>query len=244
MFLNKVICILGPTCSGKTKLSLNISQKYKIEILSVDAYMIYKNMTIGTDKPTMYYLNKTKHHFIDILEPTETYSVFKFCCDAYNILKLCWENNSIPIFVGGNLMYMWVFQNFFLKYNKFDKKCTFLNIGLLPVNKDILLKNIETRLSRMLKKNFIDEVENLIIKYKININSNSIKAIGYKELYLYLNSKMNLNTALEQIIQSTFNLSNKQILWLKKWHNMFYFNLITKNDTNIICKLINNYLNK
>ncbi len=244
MFSNKIICILGPTCSGKTDLSLSISKKYNIEIISVDAYMIYKNMTIGTDKPTSYYLNKIKHHFIDILEPTETYSVFKFCYDAYKILKICWKNNSIPIFVGGNLMYMWVFQNFFLKHNKLDKKFTFLNIGLLPISKDILLKNIETRLSRMLKNKFIDEVKHLILQYKININNNAMKAIGYKELYLYLNNKINIKTALDQIIRSTFNLSNKQILWLKKWHNMFYFNLIKTSNANTIYKLINNYLNK
>ncbi len=76
--LEKVIVIVGPTCSGKTKLSLEIAERINSEIISADSRQIYKYLDIGTAKPSDTELKKVKHHFIDELDPTEDFNVSKF----------------------------------------------------------------------------------------------------------------------------------------------------------------------
>jgi len=63
----KVIVIVGPTCSGKTKVGISLAQKLNSEIISADSRQIYKKLTIGTAKPTQDELRKMKHHFIDTM---------------------------------------------------------------------------------------------------------------------------------------------------------------------------------
>ena len=78
----KVIVITGPTCSGKTKLSLNLAQRLESEIISADSRQIYKYLDIGTAKPSAEELKLAKHHLIDFLDPREEYNVSKFEKDA------------------------------------------------------------------------------------------------------------------------------------------------------------------
>ena len=83
---SKVIVIVGPTCSGKTTLSLILSQIISSEIISADSRQIYKHLNIGTAKPSKEQLQKFPHHLIDILDPSETYDVSKFEKDAETII--------------------------------------------------------------------------------------------------------------------------------------------------------------
>ena len=71
----KVIVIVGPTCSGKTSLSLNLAEKLKTEIISADSRQIYKYLNIGTAKPSRKELKSFKHHFIDVFDPRDEYNV-------------------------------------------------------------------------------------------------------------------------------------------------------------------------
>ena len=248
MFANKALCILGPTSSGKSNLTIKISQLVSSEIISVDSTMVYNYMNIGTDKPDIKILKKIKHNLVNIIDPKENYSVIKFCNDSFLLLKKSWENNKLPIFVGGNLMYMWIFQNIFLKKitnnvllkNK-DFKINFINIGLMPKDKLNIKHDIERRLKKMIKIGFINEVYHLYTRGDLNINLNSINSIGYKDFWLYIDNKINFNSAKESIINSTLELSNKQILWLKNWQtNILYFDS-KKNILFKIYDLINNY---
>ncbi|HIH2762792.1 MAG TPA: tRNA (adenosine(37)-N6)-dimethylallyltransferase MiaA, partial [Candidatus Azoamicus sp.] len=75
--------LLGPTCVGKTNLSLKLFDYFPFEIVNVDSSMIYKFMDIGTGKPCFNIRNKIKHHLIDIKMPIESYSVWDFCLDAF-----------------------------------------------------------------------------------------------------------------------------------------------------------------
>ena len=102
----RVIVILGPTCSGKTSLSLLIAKTLKSEIISADSRQIYKQLTIGTAKPTSDELSIAKHHFIDSLEPTEEFNVSKFEIEALKIIDELHNQNKIPIVVGGSGLYI------------------------------------------------------------------------------------------------------------------------------------------
>lgn len=102
----KVIIIVGPTCSGKTNLSLKISQLIHSEIISADSRQIYKLLDIGTAKPSQEQLQKVTHHLIDILDPIENYDASKFEKDAERIIDQIQKKNKIPIVVGGSGLYI------------------------------------------------------------------------------------------------------------------------------------------
>ena len=102
----KVIVIIGPTCSGKTALSLLLAEKLKAEIISADSRQIYKELDIGTAKPSFEELSKVKHHFINILNPDEIYNVSQFENDALQIIEGLISKNITPIVSGGSGLYI------------------------------------------------------------------------------------------------------------------------------------------
>src|SRR3989339_1687538 len=102
----KVIVIVGPTCSGKTKVGISLAQKLNSEIISADSRQIYKKLTIGTAKPTQDELRKMKHQFIDLLEPDEDYNVSRFETDSLKVIDELITQGKIPIVVGGSGLYI------------------------------------------------------------------------------------------------------------------------------------------
>ena len=102
----KVIVIVGPTCSGKTKVGISLAQKLNSEIISADSRQIYKKLTIGTAKPTQDELRKMKHHIIDLLEPDEDYNVSRFETDSLKVIDELITQGKIPIVVGGSGLYI------------------------------------------------------------------------------------------------------------------------------------------
>ncbi len=102
----KVIVITGPTCSGKTFLSLKLADELNSEIVSADSRQIYKYLNIGTAKPNKNELDRAKHHFIDYLNPDEDYNVSLYESEALNICDKLLSNNKIPIVVGGSGLYI------------------------------------------------------------------------------------------------------------------------------------------
>lgn len=102
----KVIVIVGPTCSGKTKLGLILAEKLKSEIISADSRQVYKYLTIGTAKPNSDELKRVKHHFINELEPDEEFNADIFSKRAREIISQLIEKKLIPIVVGGSGLYI------------------------------------------------------------------------------------------------------------------------------------------
>jgi tRNA dimethylallyltransferase len=102
----KVIVIVGPTCSGKTYLSLLLAKEMNAEIISADSRQIYKFLDIGTAKPTLEQLSSVKHHFINILSPNENYNVSRFENEALDIIQKLLSNKVTPIVVGGSGLYI------------------------------------------------------------------------------------------------------------------------------------------
>ena len=102
----KVIVICGPTASGKTALSIEVAKKINGEIISCDSMQIYKDMNIGTAKPTKEEMGEIKHYLIDYVLPTERYSVAEYKKDAKKAIKEVIEKGKTPIIVGGTGLYV------------------------------------------------------------------------------------------------------------------------------------------
>ena len=101
-----VIVIVGPTCSGKTNLSLKLAQLIPSEIISADSRQIYKLLDIGTAKPSRNQLEKVAHHLIDILDISENYDVSMYEKDADKTIEEISGRNKLPIVVGGSGLYI------------------------------------------------------------------------------------------------------------------------------------------
>ncbi len=102
----KVIVIGGPTASGKTALSIFLAKKINGEIISADSMQIYKDMNIGTAKPTVEEMDGIKHYLIDCVSPSVRYSVADFKKDATNAIEDILEKGKNPIIVGGTGLYI------------------------------------------------------------------------------------------------------------------------------------------
>lgn len=96
---------MGPTAAGKTDLALAIAKELPVEIISVDSALVYRGMDIGTAKPSLLERQQVPHHLIDILEPTDVYSVGQFREDALRLMTEITERQKIPLLVGGTMLY-------------------------------------------------------------------------------------------------------------------------------------------
>lgn len=103
---SKVIVICGPTASGKTKLSIELAKKLNGEIVSADSMQIYKDMTIGTAKPTKEEMQGIKHYLIDFVSPDTRYNVAEYKKDAINAIDEIIAKGKTPIVVGGTGLYV------------------------------------------------------------------------------------------------------------------------------------------
>ena len=102
----KVIVICGPTASGKTALSINLAKKINGEIVSCDSMQIYKDMDIGTAKPSEEEMQGIKHYLIGTVSPDERYSVAEYKKDAENAIEEILSKGKTPIVVGGTGLYV------------------------------------------------------------------------------------------------------------------------------------------
>ena len=99
------IFLMGPTASGKTDLAIQLRQQLPVEVISVDSALIYRDMDIGTAKPSKAELTLAPHRLIDICDPAESYSAANFRTDALREMQEISAQGKIPLLVGGTMLY-------------------------------------------------------------------------------------------------------------------------------------------
>jgi tRNA dimethylallyltransferase len=99
------VAIMGPTASGKTAAALEVARHIPSEIISVDSALVYRGMDIGTAKPTPEERSAVPHHLIDIIDPTDAYSVMQFRNDALRLTDDIASRGKLPLLVGGTMLY-------------------------------------------------------------------------------------------------------------------------------------------
>ena len=104
--MNKIICIAGPTASGKTALAVELAKELGGEVISCDSMQIYKGMDIGTAKPTQEEMQGIPHYMLDVCEPAEDFSVSRYCEMADPILQEILARGKTAIITGGTGLYM------------------------------------------------------------------------------------------------------------------------------------------
>ena len=101
---------MGATATGKTELALAISQRFEIEIISVDSALIFRDMNIGSAKPSAEVLASVPHHLIDIIDPADAYSVWDFVEQSRQLVDEISQRGRIPLLAGGTMMYFHAFE--------------------------------------------------------------------------------------------------------------------------------------
>ena len=99
------VMLLGPTASGKSAIAMRLAERFDLEIISVDSALVYRSMDIGTAKPTPAELAAVRHHLIDLIDPSESYSAASFVRDARQLIVEIRGRGRLPLLVGGTMLY-------------------------------------------------------------------------------------------------------------------------------------------
>ena len=103
---NKVVCVVGPTACGKTKMGVALAQRFGGEVVSVDSMQIYRGMTVGTAAPTAEEMEGVPHHMVAVADPAESWSVARFVSEADVCVQDILRRGRRPILVGGTGLYL------------------------------------------------------------------------------------------------------------------------------------------
>ena len=103
---NRVICVVGPTATGKTKMGVALAKRFGGEVVSVDSMQIYRGMAIGTAAPTPEEMEGIPHHMVGVADPAESWSVARFVSEADVCVQDILRRGRRPILVGGTGLYL------------------------------------------------------------------------------------------------------------------------------------------
>ncbi|WP_354674773.1 tRNA (adenosine(37)-N6)-dimethylallyltransferase MiaA [Cupriavidus alkaliphilus] len=282
-----VVCLLGPTASGKTAAALALAADAPVEIISLDSALVYREMDIGTAKPTHDELAVAPHHLIDIIDPAESYSAAQFVGDAEQLIAQIRSRGHVPLIVGGTMLYYKALTQGLNDLPQADAALraeldqlaaergwpalhamlaevdpvtaarlapndaqriqraleihrlsgqpmsallarqaegrTFAGaadqryrvIALEPSDRLALHARIASRYDAMLAHGFIEEVERLRARGDLHPGLPSIRCVGYRQVWEYLDGEADFATMRERGIAATRQLCKRQLTWLR-----------------------------
>ena len=278
----KVMFLMGATATGKTDLAIEISQRFAVEIISVDSALIYRGMDIGTAKPDSATLALARHHLIDIIDPAAQYSAWDFVQQSQQLVAEIAARGNIPLLVGGSMMYFHAFErglnslpmadeavrdrldaqareigweamhrrlveidaNSAMRIKPADSQRIqralevfeltgkplsvlqedetagyqgeIVKLVLAANDRARLHQRIETRFMIMLENGFIEEVEGLKQRGDLNLSLPSMRCVGYRQLWKYLDGEFSRQQMIEKGVIATRQLAKRQLTWLRK----------------------------
>lgn len=223
MMKQKLLLIGGSTAIGKSKFALELSEKLKMEIISADSVQVYKELNIGTSKPSKEEKALCPHHLIDIVDINHKFNAFDFVTYAKKCIDEIEARGNLPVIVGGTGLYIeaLLFAYSFKKQKENKNSVYDYKLYLLNKDRERLYNAINARVDLMIKNGLIEEVKMLQDKGLCKDNQ-CYQAIGYKEILSYLNNETDLNTAIEKIKQSTRNYAKRQITWFKHMDGIWF----------------------
>lgn len=278
--MQPVICLIGPTASGKTALAFALADRYPVHLISVDSAQIYRGMNIGSAKPDAATLARYPHALINILEPEEPYSAGRFAADARREIAAAHALGKIPLLVGGTMLYYHTLYTglddlppadpenrariearlaavgsaaLHAELARADPQTAAtiqpndrqrlvralellattgqppsalyaaqqtrrppwptLAIGLNPA-RAVLHQRIGERFHAMIAQGLIDEVAALKTRPQLSLAAPSMRSVGYRQIWQYLDGACDRATAIEQAIIASSQLAKRQITWM------------------------------
>ena len=304
----KSVFLMGPTAAGKTEAAIFLHEKYNCDIISVDSALVYKQMDIGTAKPSTEELQKSPHALVDIIEPWESYSTANFCKDAYGLMEQSIAKNKTPLLAGGTMLYYRSLQHGLSKlpdadegirqklldeaethgweymhqlFQKIDPESAarikktdpqriqralevfhisgktmtelhkedqgneldyqVLKIIIAP-DRSLLHERIEQRFRQMVQNGFIEEVEKLKANPKTKLEMPSMRCVGYRQVWQYLDGEFDYDEMIFRGIVATRQLAKRQWTWLRKENDAIWLDSTKPGYLNQIQSLIEEFI--
>lgn len=264
--MNDVYIIVGPTASGKTKLAIELAKQVNGEIINGDAFQVYKELNIGTAKPTPEELKQVKHHLIGYISISEGYDVVTWLQDCNKVIKQLHQQNKPAIVVGGSnlyingLMYEYDFKD--SNVESFD----FSNIDNETLHKE--LESYDVEIANIIHPNNRRRVESYVAQFrsgkKQERNNKQVRsdynfivkstATNYEreELYNRINQRIDLmiDNGLEQEVTNLYkeydfnNLRSLLAIGYKEWIPFFENNQTKEEVIDRIKTASRNYAKK
>ena len=103
----RILAIVGATATGKSALAMELAERFEGEIVSIDAYAVYRGMDVGTAKPSAEERERVPHHLIDVTDPDDTMTLARFLEEAQGALDDIWARSRLPVLAGGSGQYLW-----------------------------------------------------------------------------------------------------------------------------------------
>ncbi|GGC84393.1 tRNA dimethylallyltransferase [Undibacterium terreum] len=296
---------MGPTASGKTAAALQIAQHIPSEIISVDSALVYREMDIGTAKPNAAELGSVPHHLIDIIDPSESYSVAQFLDDTQSLVKDIQSRGKLPLLVGGTMMYFkalldglddlppadpalraeldaeaarigvpgqharlatldpitaarlkpndsqriqraleiitltgQAMSTLLAQQTRPARPFEMLSIALEPSDRAALHQRIATRFDTMLEQGFLDEVRALRQRGDLHPNLPSIRCVGYRQAWDYLDGNCSMEEMRELGIIATRQLAKRQLTWLRSIPERIVIDCLQPDATQQVLQLV------
>ena len=206
------IIILGPTASGKTSLSITLAKKLNTEIVNADSMYIYKDLNIGTAKPTKIEMDNIIHHLIDFVDADKTYNVSQYRSDASRVILSITGRGFVPIIVGGTGLYMYSLINNY-SYGE-------------TIKNDTIRNELELLLEKSGKDYLYDELKKIDPETASKLHPNDTKRV-IRALEIYRSSG-----SLKSDIQNTSDpvLKNPLIIGLNCDRNYLYERIDARVD--------------
>ena len=282
----KIIFLMGPTASGKTSLAIQMAQQHNCELISVDSALIYRDMDVGTAKPTAEELALAPHRLIDILDPSESYSAADFRRDALAEIENIIARGKTPLLVGGTMMYFKALLEGLSPLPSADEairaqifaeaECLgwevlhrqlceidpvagerihpndpqrlsralevfritgktmteltqtksaalpydVVQFAIAPTDRKVLHDLIAKRFVMMLEQGFTQEVAGLKARGDLHLDMPSMRCVGYRQCWQYLDNEYDHATMVEKATAATRQLAKRQLTWLRSWPDL------------------------
>jgi tRNA dimethylallyltransferase len=307
--LQPLICIMGPTASGKTGLAVELVKRFPLEIISVDSALVYRGMDIGTAKPDALTLQTAPHRLIDICDPQNAYSAAQFSEDAKTEIEDIQREGRIPLLVGGTMLYFQALleglsdlpeanpeirlelereaanQGWPAMHQQLQKldpiaagrinpndsqriqralevirisgepisklqsdvrpkpvNYNALKIVVSPEDRKILHQRIEQRFNQMIEQGFETELRRLHSRSDLNRNLPSMRAVGYRQGWDWLEGDLGADEWCEKAIVATRQLAKRQLTWLRREKQALWYDLVTEESYEKVFHAVRGFL--
>lgn len=234
----KTLVILGPTGSGKTGIAVKLAKELNGEIISADSRAIYKDMNIGTAKPSREEQDGIPHYGLDLVEPGERFTVADWKNYAEDKIKEIKNKGKLPIIAGGTGLYVdaLIFDYHFKgptgqKIGDLEQKsCSDrteikgeYNLIGIKWSTEELRERLKKRIDQMFTEDLYKETKKLVQKY--GWDNQAMKSDIYEYAYKYINGEMPLDEAKEKAFYEDWHLAKRQLTWFKRNPNIIWLPL-------------------
>lgn len=215
-----LVCVLGPTASGKTKYAVRLAEAIGGEIISADSRQVYRGMDIGTGKDLCEY-GSVPYHVIDVVPAGAHYNVYEFARDfkaAYDEIR---SRGAVPVLCGGTGLYInAVTSGYDFKNNaplseakSFEGALRTFFIGTL-VSREVRNARIDARLDARLEEGMVDEIRGLL---KSGVPAETLLGYGleYKFVTLYILGELSYDQMREQLATAIHQFAKRQMTWFR-----------------------------